>query len=145
MQGVRSLVDFALSSKLSSPPRVVFASSIAVVTGMNCFPLLAAFCADSSVDVKAHGPVAELPIDAAVDVVNSNGYGHSKWIGEGILEAAHAITGLQTTSVRVGQCSGGINGAWNRDDWVPNIVRSAKALGCLPDNPAVRVLFHDLI
>jgi thioester reductase-like protein len=34
--------------------------------------------------------------------------------------------------VRVGQISGGVNGAWNTSDWVPAIIKSSVTLGCLP-------------
>ena len=42
-------------------------------------------------------------------------------------------SGLDVTSLRVGQVSGGHqNGAWAVTDWVPIMVKSSLALGMLP-------------
>jgi thioester reductase-like protein len=49
-----------------------------------------------------------------------------------------AESGLQTTSFRIGQISGaGASGAWATTDWVPILVKSSVALGCLPDAAGV--------
>lgn len=61
------------------------------------------------------------------------GYGESKWVSEMILHAAAKATPLRPMVVRVGQISGGINGSWNSSDWVPSIVKSSIAIGCLPN------------
>jgi thioester reductase-like protein len=54
-----------------------------------------------------------------------------------LVKAAKA--GLQTTSFRIGQISGGhANGAWATTDWVPIMVKSSIALGCLPAAEGVR-------
>jgi thioester reductase-like protein len=46
-----------------------------------------------------------------------------------------AERGLQTTSFRIGQITGGYaNGAWATSDWVPILVKSSIVLGCLPDS-----------
>jgi len=79
----------------------------------------------------------EAYIDNASDVVGF-GYGESKWIGETLLRRAAEVTPMKPVSVRVGQLSGGSNGNWNASDWVPNIVRTSKALGAAPDVPGVR-------
>ncbi len=44
-----------------------------------------------------------------------------------------AQSGLQFTSFRIGQVSGGLpNGAWATTDWVPIFVKSSLELGALP-------------
>jgi thioester reductase-like protein len=54
-----------------------------------------------------------------------------------LVKAAEA--GLQTTSFRIGQISGGrVNGAWATTDWLPIMVKSSIALGCLPAAEGVR-------
>jgi hypothetical protein len=45
---------------------------------------------------------------------------------------------LQTTSFRIGQITGGYaNGAWATTDWVPIMLASSVALGCLADADGV--------
>jgi len=61
------------------------------------------------------------------------GYGESKWVGEQILYRASKTTPLRPIIVRVGQISGGINGAWHTTDWVPIIAKSSATLGCFPE------------
>ncbi|KAG6818478.1 hypothetical protein H0H93_004670, partial [Arthromyces matolae] len=69
----------------------------------------------------------EVVTDAAVAV--GSGYGESKYVTERLL----AKSGLQATSLRVGQVSGGLpNGAWATSDWVPILVKSSLTLGALP-------------
>ena len=65
------------------------------------------------------------------------GYIQSKWVAEQLLQVANAETGLQSTVVRVGQLTGSINGAWDTNQWVPAMVKSALYLGCLPDGDDV--------
>lgn len=50
-------------------------------------------------------------------------------------------TGLATTTIRVGQISGGENGFWSTTDWVPNLLVSSLELGCLPDAKGVSIFF----
>jgi thioester reductase-like protein len=52
-----------------------------------------------------------------------------------------ARSGLQATSLRVGQITGGPTGAWATTDWVPILVKSGLALGSLLDLPGVSILF----
>jgi thioester reductase-like protein len=43
------------------------------------------------------------------------------------------LSGLQATSFRIGQISGGLsNGAWATSDWVPILVKSAINMNALP-------------
>ncbi|KIY47791.1 acetyl-CoA synthetase-like protein [Fistulina hepatica ATCC 64428] len=113
VEGVLGLTKFALSSPRQVIPRLLFASSIAVLR-------------------NDHTDVAlELPIvDPKVPL--GQGYAESKWASESILYAAQERTHLRPIIVRIGQISGGVNGAWNQSDWVPAIVKSSVTLGCFP-------------
>lgn len=53
-----------------------------------------------------------------------------------------ASSGLDTTSLRIGQISGSTNGAWAASDWVPILVKSGLALECLPCSHGVSQLVH---
>ncbi|KAG5350707.1 hypothetical protein C0989_009601 [Termitomyces sp. Mn162] len=45
-----------------------------------------------------------------------------------------AKSGIQVSSLRIGQISGGLpNGAWATSDWLPILVKSSLALGALPN------------
>lgn len=82
-------------------------------------------------DVSAEDLVKELPIEDP-NIPLGQGYAESKWIAEMILQAAVRETPLLPVSVRVGQISGGVNGAWNTSDWVGAIVKSSLKIGVLP-------------
>jgi thioester reductase-like protein len=68
------------------------------------------------------------------------GYAESKWVAERILYEAAKHSSLRPIVVRISQISGGINGAWNVSDWVPAMIKSSIALGCLPKLIGVSVL-----
>jgi thioester reductase-like protein len=69
----------------------------------------------------------------APEVAIGSGYGESKYVCEQLLVKASEL-GLQTTSFRIGQITGGTeNGAWATTDWFPILVKSSIALGCLPE------------
>lgn len=113
LQGLRRLIDFALSSPYQSPPRLLFASSIGVVKNWT------------------EGFLLENPV-ADPSVASQTGYPQSKWVGERMLARAAERTELAPIIVRIGQLCGGRNGSWNTSEWVPSIVRSGQLLGCLP-------------
>ncbi|KAE9396157.1 hypothetical protein BT96DRAFT_1021518 [Gymnopus androsaceus JB14] len=104
----------ARSSRHSSSIRFLFTSSIASA---------------QSWDAKTQGLYPEeVVMDAKYAV--GGGYGESKYVTERIL----AKSGLEATSFRLGQLTGGApNGAWATSDWVPIIVRSSISIGTLPD------------
>ncbi|KAF8869423.1 putative aminoadipate reductase [Infundibulicybe gibba] len=112
VRGTRNLIDFSHSSRHASALRLVFISSIASAQSWD----------------QTMGPFPEEVIsDAGVAV--GNGYGESKYIAERLL----VESGLQATSLRIGQISGGLpNGAWATTDWIPILVKSSLALGALP-------------
>ncbi|KAF8161947.1 hypothetical protein K438DRAFT_1909851 [Mycena galopus ATCC 62051] len=113
--GLRKLVDFSLGSPFTHPPTLIYTSSIGVfqhITGGEPFP------------------------EAAIEsgIAAGTGYSESKWISEEILRKAGESTPLKSVVVRVGQLCGGVNGAWNAQEWVPALVQSGKAIGCIPDD-----------
>ncbi|KAE9396160.1 acetyl-CoA synthetase-like protein [Gymnopus androsaceus JB14] len=114
VKGSRVLIDLARSSRHSSSIRFLFTSSIA---------------STQSWDAKTQGLYPEeVVMDAKYAV--GGGYGESKYVTERIL----AKSGLEATSFRLGQLTGGApNGAWATSDWVPIIVRSSISIGTLPD------------
>lgn len=113
--GVRAFIDFALTSPLAQPPRLIYTSSIGVFTNL-----------DSDDDL------VEAPINP--DVAIGSGYTESKWVSEEILYNAAANTPLTPVVVRVGQICGALEGSWNAHEWFPSIVQSAPKLGCFPDD-----------
>lgn len=113
--GVRALVNLALESPLSPPPKLLFTSSIGVV--------------QNSQDDRT---VSEKPVDAILAI--GNGYTQSKWVSEEILYSARAQTALKPVVIRVGQLCGSLDGSWNAHEWFPSIVQSTPKLGCFPDD-----------
>ncbi|EPQ49802.1 hypothetical protein GLOTRDRAFT_141659 [Gloeophyllum trabeum ATCC 11539] len=111
--GTRNLLDFALSSKFTSPPKFLFVSSLSVYRNWT------------------RGPAPEEPIPDPV-IAQGSGYSESKWVGEKILLKAAETTPLSPSIVRVGQISGGKNGAWSTVEWFPSLVRAGEVVGCLP-------------
>jgi len=53
------------------------------------------------------------------------GYSESKWIAEGLLNAAAKRSGVSSTICRVGQIAGpvekGVKGVWNPQEWLPSV------------------------
>ncbi|KAK0223926.1 acetyl-CoA synthetase-like protein [Armillaria fumosa] len=115
LKGMRALIDLALSSPQSKTPSFLFTSSVGVL---------------GNIPGAAKG-ILEQPIKDPTDVIGQ-GYSESKWLGEQMLYRAAKETSLRPLVVRVGQIAGGVNGSWNPSDWIPAIVKSSGALGCLP-------------
>jgi nucleoside-diphosphate-sugar epimerase len=121
VQSLRNLVDFSLTSRLKTPPRIINISSV------------------SSIGSKPSSGGQPL-LEELSETCESSlmGYGRSKHVSERLLAAASSSTGLQTCSVRVGQLSGSrTNGAWNATDWVALLAKSAETLRCLPSSTEV--------
>ncbi|KAG1726867.1 putative aminoadipate reductase [Suillus paluster] len=116
IRGTRMLLDLALASTHAASLRFVFVSSIGSVLGRD----------------PSQGPVPEDLLCDPVMAIGS-GYGESKHVAEQIITRS----GLQATSLRVGQIAGGPTGAWATTDWVPILVKSSLALGSLPNLPGV--------
>ncbi|KZT28667.1 acetyl-CoA synthetase-like protein [Neolentinus lepideus HHB14362 ss-1] len=117
VRGIRNLIDLALSSRLPSPPRLLFISSVSVVRNM-----------ESSMG----GTAEEIFVDASA--AEGSGYSESKWACERLLAETASRTELRPIIIRVGQVSGSANGTWKVTDWVPCLIRSSVHLGCLPDS-----------
>ncbi|CCL98029.1 uncharacterized protein FIBRA_00022 [Fibroporia radiculosa] len=116
VEGLRSLIDFALTTPLELPPRLLFTSSTAMLQRAPRELL-----------------VLERPVPAETAV--TSGYTESKWVAEEVLYNAAACTELNTLVIRVGQASGGKSGAWAANEWYPIMVQSAAQLRCYPDDP----------
>lgn len=69
------------------------------------------------------------------------GYSESKWVAEQILKIVASETPLRPLVLRIGQVSGGLNGMWNSNEWIPGIIQSAKRVRCLPSlEPVCQIL-----
>ncbi|KAJ7153064.1 putative aminoadipate reductase [Mycena crocata] len=109
--GTRHLVDLALSSPRA--PKFVFTSSIA--SAISWDPL--------------RGPCPEEVLTEKIIIGNPTGYGQSKFVAEQII----AKSGLPSSCLRIGQICGSVpTGAWSTSDWVPILIKTSLALGCLP-------------
>ncbi|KAF8054252.1 putative aminoadipate reductase [Lyophyllum atratum] len=112
IRGTRKLIDFARAGPHASSTRLLFTSSVASAQSWD----------------RAKGPFPEEVVEDAGVAVGS-GYGEGKYVAERIVVGS----GLQATSFRIGQISGGLpNGAWATSDWLPILVKSSLALGALP-------------
>ena len=121
---LRNLVDFALSSPLPTPPRLMFISSTDTLRG-------ASNALKSTPGSEAAGSVA---VEGPVNACDAAGgmHGESKWVGEQILVAAASETPLRPIIVRVGPLCGAANGRWREESHLPTIVHLGVALGALP-------------
>lgn len=123
--GTANLIAFAAAS--SRQARLAFISSISTVSKWS---------SDAS---KSGVPVAEVvPKNPAV--VARMGYAQSKYVAERLLDAAAARYDgeLSFSILRVGQIAGPVcdreGPGWNAHEWFPALLRTSKALGCLPDH-----------
>ncbi|KAJ3573323.1 hypothetical protein NP233_g2511 [Leucocoprinus birnbaumii] len=110
--GVRHLIDLAAASTLTVPPRIVFISSVDVVSRW-----------------KPGTPVPEQPFTDPT-LVGSRGYSQAKFVSESVLNQAAEKTGVPVTIIRSGQISGSsLDGYWAPTEFIPTIFRSSKILG----------------
>lgn len=80
----------------------------------------------------------------SADIARGSGYSESKWVAEHMLKEAAVQTALRPTVVRIGQISGGENGCWNPNEWLPTMILSVKSVGCLPDAAQVSKSVYEL-
>ncbi|KAJ7233038.1 hypothetical protein C8J57DRAFT_1090832 [Mycena rebaudengoi] len=113
IRGVRNIIDFSLGSPFREPPMLLFISSIGIFRNF-----------------EGQEPLVEGPV--SVEIAVGTGYTESKWISEQIILKSVEFTPLKALIVRVGQLCGGINGAWNVNEWVPALIQSARDVGYLP-------------
>ncbi|KAI0734153.1 hypothetical protein C8Q72DRAFT_770789 [Fomitopsis betulina] len=125
VQGVRALIDFALTSPLPEPPRLVFESSMGTL--------------QSAPPEEFNAEESSNP-----EYALGTGYAESKWVSEQVLFTAAATTPLDPLVARVGQVSGGPDGTWNAHEWFPSLVQSSVPLGCFPDDVNVNWIPLDL-
>ncbi|KDR77645.1 hypothetical protein GALMADRAFT_1326492 [Galerina marginata CBS 339.88] len=112
IRGTRNLIDLARSTASGASTKFLFTSSVASANSWD----------------RARGAYPEEVLTDPQFAVGS-GYGEAKYIAERIL----SISGIQATSFRIGQISGGQpNGAWAITDWVPILVKSSIALNAFP-------------
>jgi hypothetical protein len=53
-------------------------------------------------------------------------------VAERLFELTAQETPLRPIVVRMTQVTGGVNGYWKAEEWVPSIVEAAKFVKCLP-------------
>ncbi|KAJ7756323.1 acetyl-CoA synthetase-like protein [Mycena metata] len=122
VQGVRNLIDLALSSPLPAPAHLIFLSSISVV-GRSA----------NTDEVALTSPASCLP----------QGYAHAKYAAEKVIEQAVAQRpGFRATIIRSGQIAGAERtGAWSRTEHIPILLKSCVDFGLVPEGlPTVRWL-----
>jgi len=119
ISGVYRCIEFSASSHYH--PEIVFVSSIASVGNW--------------LGSGNEGQVPETLLEND-SVSLPQGYGESKHVSGRILAAASRETGVPATVVRVGQLAGPVTekGVWNKQEWLPSIVSSSKAIGKVPRN-----------
>ncbi|QRV95150.1 AMP binding enzyme [Ceratobasidium sp. AG-Ba] len=111
--GTQNLIDIAFGC--TNRPRFIFISSV------------------SAAGMSQPGLVVPEEYIQLEHGVTGFGYGESKFVAEKMLESAR-IAGLETWVVRLGQLTGHKqSGSWAPTDWVPLIMASSLAVGCLPD------------
>ncbi len=118
--GVRNLLDLALKSPRSQPPRFTYCSSTAAIINGS---------------LEAAGKLPE-QVSSEPSSASPLGYSRSKWVAEHICLEAHNRTNLrgQIAVVRVGQLAGdSISGAWNTKEAWPMMLSTAKLIKCLPN------------
>ena len=149
VQGVRNLIDLALSSPQGEPPHIVFASSQGIlrrayldsIIPFAAFRIVPNF--DPSTDIDPTNPIKEEFVDARIAV--GTGYSESKWVAEQLLALATRKTSLPTVTVREGQIAGSDNGAWNTREWLPSLIKSSIYMGCIPVVPGVSALSSSIV
>ncbi|KIJ36598.1 hypothetical protein M422DRAFT_260946 [Sphaerobolus stellatus SS14] len=111
--GVRHLVEFSLSSKLTCIPRMIFISSVGVFHN-----------SDTTIIEE---DILEDPSPAL-----GTGYSESKWVAERILLSVAEVLAFRPIIIRVGQLVGSKCNVWKTTEWMPALVKSSVYLGQLP-------------
>lgn len=115
IRGTHNLINFCLRSKLSTPARFFFCSSVSTAS-----------------NTPSPASIPETAIEV-FDHAQSTGYGRSKLVAEHITRNAMRQTGIQARVLRIGQLAGDtINAQWNDTEAVALMFRSALTTGALP-------------
>ncbi|OAG42591.1 hypothetical protein AYO21_03176 [Fonsecaea monophora] len=159
LAGTRNLINLAARSSSSSkgriPPRFIFCSSVAAVSGYSSSSPSSTSSTSSSssssssppyssrsssssptTTITSHQPIPE-SILSDPTVSGPTGYAQSKWVAEQICHrAARDSSRLKNriSVARVGQLSGASDtGVWSRSEAYPLILSTLAVTGCLPD------------
>lgn len=120
IRGVRRFIDLSLEG--SQHPRITFVSSVSSVGNWVAYH-------------PDHPKVTETPL-REYGVAQKMGYGESKHVSERILASAAERSGVTVDILRVGQIAGPLSsegGQWNTTEWMPSMMKTSKAMGCVPD------------
>ena len=116
IEGVRRLVELSIASQRRA--HIHFVSSVSAIAGYS----------------PEKGPSIPEVIFDDPTVPLRQGYGESKHVSERICATASTKCGIPTSIHRVGQIGGPTtaNGMWNKQEWLPSLVATSKALGKIP-------------
>ncbi|KAJ5712369.1 NRPS-like enzyme [Penicillium malachiteum] len=117
LKGVHTFVKFCLESRFCA--HLAFVSSVSTIGAW--------------VPHDGQNSVPEIPMEDVKSALEQ-GYGESKFVGESICVEASRKAGLSTSILRVGQIAGPDTkmGVWNPHEWIPTLVKTAKATGKVP-------------
>lgn len=122
---VRRFVNFSAHSHYDT--QLFFVSSIAAVGNW------------STTTAAAAGQRPEIIPEQIYEdwrVPQAMGYGESKFVSERLLDVAAREADIRSVVCRVGQIAGPTTaaGVWPKQEWLPSLVASSKALGKLPES-----------
>lgn len=113
--GTKHLLDLSLSVRTPEPGRFVLCSSISTATSS-----------------PPGTPVPESVVEK-ITYAQATGYARSKLVTERIAHNAATTAGADVRVLRIGQIVGDSrNGVWNDHEAIPLMIRSASAVGVLP-------------
>ena len=117
IKGVQHVVDFAVTSARRAHLHLI--SSVSTIEG----------------DHHQYQSIPEAIFQDA-NLVLRQGYAESKHVAERMCAAASARYGIPTTIHRVGQIAGPTTeqGMWNKQEWLPSIIASSKAMNSVPSS-----------
>ncbi|KAI0833042.1 acetyl-CoA synthetase-like protein [Hypoxylon sp. FL0890] len=126
-------VNFLLPLKSFEPSIAGLASLLEIAYNGYRKPALF-FVSSISAAMGAQVNVPEEVLKDPGELVLKQGYARSKYVGERMLDSYVKATGRKAAVLRVGQVGGPVElgGTWNKWEWFPSLVRSAKFLGKLP-------------
>ncbi|EKV19000.1 Male sterility, NAD-binding [Penicillium digitatum] len=116
IRGTYNLINFCLRSRLPSPARFFFCSSVSAAS-----------------NTPKPASIPETIIED-LNLAQKTGYGRSKMVTEHITRNAMLQTGMQARVLRIGQLGGDtVSAQWNETEAVALMFRSALTTGALPE------------